>query len=566
MRLITDLMKPLLYIVLFLSLCVGCSRTSHHARLQQADSLSAEEPDSALSLLKQCLFPERLSDAERAAYARIWANSSLATDHTFALDTMLPQAVCYYKAQKDTARWLECLKLEAARQNELDNYQQGLKLLNQAIGIANASQRDEIYGEIIDCAFWKRDAATVRQYASLMTQSSDSTKQASGYYMLFVCYGLENKDYSDSAYQYIDRCLEIAKANHDKNYGQYLRNSITGNRDLNMNQQIARLREVLAFYHLEENSNIFTDMGFIFLQNHQLDSAEFYARRAKLCYAKDWSDKGYEYVSLRNSINVLQTCIAFAKGEKDIRSKSDIGHFNDSIFTGDIRSKMLKQEQNDYREYTFSRELHMQKMQERSHLLLVSFFFMAIIVAIAVVIYVRNRRNRWIETSEQLETLQQLLRETNAPTETNNNEPLQPVKGDSRFFKQVILQQLGIIRLMATNPTEHNMALLQQMTRIAHKEVSVDTLVNWPDLYAIIDSLYDNFYTILTRHYGSLLSEKEIQICCLLCADFSTKEISTVTQQSLRTVYQRKSYIRGKLQMEEKEDIVSFVRSHAVPV
>ena len=30
MRLITDLMKPLLYIVLFLSLCVGCSRTSHH--------------------------------------------------------------------------------------------------------------------------------------------------------------------------------------------------------------------------------------------------------------------------------------------------------------------------------------------------------------------------------------------------------------------------------------------------------------------------------------------------------------------------------------------------------
>ncbi|MFA6877117.1 MAG: LuxR C-terminal-related transcriptional regulator, partial [Parabacteroides sp.] len=109
-------------------------------------------------------------------------------------------------------------------------------------------------------------------------------------------------------------------------------------------------------------------------------------------------------------------------------------------------------------------------------------------------------------------------------------------------------------------------ALLQQMTRIAHKEVSVDTLVNWSDLYEIIDSLYDNFYTILISSYGALLSEKEIQICCMLCAGFSTKEISTVTQQSLRTVYQRKSYIRGKLQMEEKEDIVNFVRNHAAVI
>jgi len=559
-------MKKLLYLFLFLLLCLGCSKISHRVSLNQADSLLEKEPDSALSLLKQCLFPENLSDSERASYARIWAASSEATDRTFTLDTMLLQSICYYSARNDTVNWIACLKLEAMRQNELGNYQQCIKLLKKVIGMTDASRRDELYEKIIDFAFWKRDVITIRQYAHQMIQSSDPAIQASGYYIIYVSYGLENRnDNTDSAYWYINRCLEIAKANHDKNYGQYLRNSIVGNH-LTLEQSIARFREVLSFYHLQENSNVFTDMGFVFLQNHQIDSADYYARRAKICYAKEWSGKGYEYVSLRNSINDLQTCIAFAKGEKDIRMKSDIGHFNDSIFTGGLRSKKLKQEQNDYREYTFSRELQMQKSQEHSHLMIISFFFMAIIAAIIVIVYVRNRRNRWIETSEQLETLQQLLRETKALTETNDGQSLQPVKGDSRFFKQVILQQLGIIRLMVTNPTEHNMELLQQMTRIAHKEVSVDTLVNWSDLYKIIDSLYDNFYTILTSRYGALLSEKEIQICCLLCADFSTKEISTVTQQSLRTVYQRKSYIRGKLQMEEKEDIVNFVRNHAAAV
>jgi len=559
-------MKKLLYIFLFLLLCLGCSKISHRVRLNQADSLLEKEPDSALFLLKQCLFPEKLSDAERASYARIWAASSEATDRTFALDTMLPQSICYYSARNDTVNWINCLKLEATRQNELGNYQQSISILKKAIGMTDASRRGELYEKIIDFAFWKRDVITIRQYAHLMIQSSDPAIQASGYYIIYVSYGLENRnDNIDSAYWYINRCLEIAKANHDKNYGQYLRNSIVGN-NLTMEQSIARFREVLSFYHLQENSNVFTDMGFVFLQNHQIDSADYYARRAKICYAKEWSGKGYEYVSLRNSINDLQTCIAFAKGEKDIRMKSDIGHFNDSIFAGDLQSERLKQEQNDYREYTFSRELQMQKQQERSHLMLVSFFFMVVIAVIIVIVYVRNRRNRWIETSEQLETLQQLLREAKTLTETNDGQSLQPAKGDSRFFKQVILQQLGIIRLMVTNPTEHNIALLQQMTRIAHKEVSVDTLVNWSDLYEIIDSLYDNFYTILTSSYGALLSEKEIQICCMLCADFSTKEISTVTQQSLRTVYQRKSYIRGKLQMEEKEDIVNFVRNHAAVI
>ena len=57
--------------------------------------------------------------------------------------------------------------------------------------------------------------------------------------------------------------------------------------------------------------------------------------------------------------------------------------------------------------------------------------------------------------------------------------------------------------------------------------------------------LYDGFYTSLVERFGNILNEKEI---------------SVVTQQSVRTLYQRKSTIRQTLEMPEGEDIASFLK------
>ena len=130
---------------------------------------------------------------------------------------------------------------------------------------------------------------------------------------------------------------------------------------------------------------------------------------------------------------------------------------------------------------------------------------------------------------------------------------------DDRFFKRIVLQQLGVIRMAASNPTTANQELLKRMKEITSQEVNVDALLNWTDLYQTMDYIYDGFYTSLVERFGNILNEKEIQLCCLLKANFSTKEISVVTQQSVRTVYQRKSTIRQTLNMPEGEDIATFL-------
>ena len=130
---------------------------------------------------------------------------------------------------------------------------------------------------------------------------------------------------------------------------------------------------------------------------------------------------------------------------------------------------------------------------------------------------------------------------------------------NGQFFRKILLQQLGIIRLVATQPTSQNQDLLRRMSGISNHEVPVDSLLVWEDLYPVIDRVYDGFYTKMNRRFGDLLIDKEQQLCCLLCAGFSTKEISVVTQQSIPTIYQRKTNIRKKLGVGEKEDIVAFI-------
>lgn len=57
-----------------------------------------------------------------------------------------------------------------------------------------------------------------------------------------------------------------------------------------------------------------------------------------------------------------------------------------------------------------------------------------------------------------------------------------------------LLQQLGVIKLAAPTPIEQNIQFLQLMAKIFNKDIPVDTLLVWEDLYQVIDSVYYDLY------------------------------------------------------------------------
>ncbi len=120
-----------------------------------------------------------------------------------------------------------------------------------------------------------------------------------------------------------------------------------------------------------------------------------------------------------------------------------------------------------------------------------------------------------------------------------------------------MLQQLGIIKMVAETPTEQNREMLRKISSI--ESDTNGELVNWNNVFELIDNLYSGFYEKLHAKYGDRLSQKEEQIIVLMLAGFSTKEISVITSQTTSTIYVRKSSIRKKLGVPEKEDIIAFL-------
>ena len=197
--------------------------------------------------------------------------------------------------------------------------------------------------------------------------------------------------------------------------------------------------------------------------------------------------------------------------------------------------------------------------QQRQTILIVGLVGVVLGLCLLLVYLYRRRQRLLLEKEEEIETLRNML-----ASGASEHSEKQPADGDVR---KLMLQQLGVIKTIAGTPTEANQQLLARL--MALNEETANALIDWSSIYQTIDLVYDGFYTRLVRKYGAanhsndpahpVLNEKELQLCCLLKAEFSTKEINMLTRQSLQTIYQRKTQVRQKLNLAEAEDITTAI-------
>lgn len=195
--------------------------------------------------------------------------------------------------------------------------------------------------------------------------------------------------------------------------------------------------------------------------------------------------------------------------------------------------------------------LKAESRQKTVIILVVSIFALIILGCSAWIIRVRRQRER--DNEERIEALQKMVDEYRATPMQN------PGTTDSSALRGAMLKQLGIIKMVAETPTEQNREMLRKISAIDGE--TNGELVDWGKVFEMIDSLYSGFYSKLHRQYGEQLTPKEEQIIVLMVAGFSTKEISVITGQTTSTIYVRKSSIRKKLGVPEKEDIVEFLKN-----
>ena len=296
-------------------------------------------------------------------------------------------------------------------------------------------------------------------------------------------------------------------------------------------------------------SSTYQVLGHLYSKTDQIDSAYYYLNKA--------IKQGDIYVQ-RSAYQVL---FNLSKKQKDYEKNAEysvkLWKINDSINKID-RNKALIEMQEKYNEQRVRDELTTQMLLQKQRTWTIVGIGMAVLITTALFVAYRIRlRNkeritRLAEAEDRIDTLSRMLEEAQKATSEEEK--------DQAFFKRILLQQLGVIRLVANTPTAQNQALLRQLAEIGNDEAPAEELIVWSDLYPIINRLFDNFHARLMQRFGSVLTDKEVQTCCLVCAGFSTKEIAVITRQAIGTVYVRKSSARQKMGAPDGADIVEWVR------
>lgn len=530
-------------------LLTGCNNNT--SILQQANSIVINSPDSALIILSRIEDPYQLENKEKADYWRIRSEAHYRKSHAMITDSLILFSLKYYQEVNDTIKMLDAYLLTGEyykwkRESDSVSY-----ILNQGLSQA-ISIKDSVY---ISKLLYKLgtnelDRNKKRDAIEYFKERIKFDKNAYDSYYLV---GLFSNN--DSTQNYLDKGVELALEKGDTlSAAHFLRNNAdiyVNNKNYNKAIELIKKTGELSDFYKDFGFNYHT-LTYIYIVTGKIDSAQYYLDKAKNEKRKssfgNYTDKNL--ITTKNGLYILQAVID-AKNNKEINI-APMYRFNDSIITETIRKDRVLLEQINERNSLEQKNLQLLINKRNNQILLIGIFTFIILASIATYLYNLKKKRKLEEIEERSESLQRLFKEAlNVKDEKEKN---------THLFRKTLLQQLGIIRLIATSPIKQNQNLLRQIVDISKETVSTESLINWRDLYSIIDSIYNNFHNKLIQVFGEKLNEKEIQLCCLLCADFSTSEISAVMQQSMQTIYQRKTSIRQKINMDEKEDIVLFLK------
>lgn len=550
-------MKKLLYLFIISSILLcACRHTDNTTSLRQADAVIYGNSDSAMKLLSSIKNPERLPFEEKMLYGWLRTFVHNVRGNSMTEDSLILPTFDYFVAGPDTVKMLNSFVLKSKYLYWQKRHEEAMSVLDSGIAAATAC-RDTYLMVSMLAEKANRHVYVDKDYKKAIEAHlrAIAIREDEGLcYSLGIAMGLQG---NDSASYYMDRSIALVEQKKDtarlvhylRNYAQML--SYIGNDYEKAAVVSKRLRSLTP----DGGQIAMTDLVLTecFLKMGKLDSAQYYLDQGRSLLACQ-----EKFLTTENMINYYQGLIDYTRHRTFDFLK--VMRYNDSVHNALYALQSTIRRKDESKESLSNANLMLTVERQEAQLTLLGCLLLLVVVGGGAFFYIRRRRHRLIEAEKRIETLNRLL------VDATKGDDEQRVAGstdkeveDGQFFRKILLQQLGIIRLVATQPTSQNQELLRRISGITNRELPVESLLVWEDLYPVIDRIYNGFYTQMNQRFGSVLIDKEQQLCCLLCAEFSTKEISVVTQQSIPTIYQRKTNIRKKLGMGEKEDIVGFI-------
>ncbi len=542
-------MKNSVWILVLVAIgMISCSRSAQQRQvISEAERIVYSYPDSALHLLEDIDPKDLKDDCLMGLYAIVVGTAHKVGENSMVADSLTRFAFEYYR-DKDFKRFLQAGDLYALHKFWLGDGNGSLSLLDSLIVLPNVPKDSKITllrtrvlvgGVEFDC---KRNISFIRVLQSLDTVSTRQTE-----YLYQLCENYQYAGKNDSALILIDELIDCAQRNHLENdQFNYTYEKVGILEELGRYEESNRLVDYIL-EHAPHNSAI-PYLRFWKALNY-FNLGNFTKSQQHLTYAdscavsRDDVDNNY-YESFAAPLR------EFLKYRKDgTIGISQLAIFNNSLRNQYQRMEFTRLESDKNILKSENRALTFKSQSERKTYIIVIVALVAFIFVLCGVWLLQKRKRKTVEAEERAETLQRMVDELKKPSALTDNQ---------ESLRRAMLQQLNIIKMVAETPTEQNREMLRKISSVDND--SDGSLINWTNVYEIVNNLHSGFYTKLHSRYGDIISEKEEQAIVLLTADFSAKEISVITSQSAASVYVRKSSVKKKLGVPEKEDVIAFLR------
>lgn len=541
-----------------ITLCfASCSNSSstHQRLVNEAEQLMQTHVDSAMSILDK-IDPSYLkSDSIQAKYHYLRAFGHMRQNRSMIGDSLITFAHNYYSG-KDVVRGVRSGTAYAWYKFWVGDTPGAIAMLDSIVSLPNLPDSlvaPTLRIRVLLGASEYQGTVLIPFARRLIAIETDSIRQIEAKYMLLSAYEYAEK--LDSALLLSEELIGYARSHKwgDKQFMFELeRAQILGE----MGRTAESSEVVEGIFRKSSPDNGAADYLHMQLAMNALNSGKLSLASKELAIADSFAVKfrKEDDTYYRSYSNLMRAMIDFKQN-----GKMRLVHVNGLNNRQQERYNRAKASQWESERGALeqqSRALALKAESQHKTVIIMVIAIFAFLILVGAAWITTHRRQRERENEERAEALQKMVDELkSAPSQGQTEDH------NTSALRQAMLQQLGIIKMVAETPTEQNREMLRKISSI--ESDTKGELVNWNNVFEVINTLYSGFYNKLHKAWGDTLTPKEEQIIVLMVAGFSTKEISVITAQTTSTIYVRKSSIRKKLGVPEKEDIVTFLREKA---
>ncbi len=538
-----------------IALCIAActnSASKHNKQINEAEKLMQTNADSAMAILDN-IDPSYLKlDSIQAKYHYLRAFGHMRQNRSMIGDSLITYAHNYYSG-KDVVRGIRSGTAYAWYKFWVGDTPGAITMLDSIVGLSNVPDSliaPTLRIRVLLGASEYQGNALIPFARRLMAIETDTLRQIEAKYMLLSAYEYAEK--LDSALLLSEELIDYARSHKwgDKQFMFELeRAQILGE----MGRTTESDEVVDGIFRKSSPDNGAADVLHLQLAMNALNSGNLSLASKELAIADSFAVKfrKEEDTYYRSYSNLLRAMIDFKQN-----SKMKLMHVNGLNNRQQERYNRAKASQWESERGALqqqSRALALKAESQHKTVIILVIAIFAFLILVGAAWIITHRRQRERENEERAEALQKMVDELKSAPSHGQAEVHNP-----SALRQAMLQQLGIIKMVAETPTEQNREMLRKISSI--ESDTGGELVNWNNVFELINTLYSGFYNKLHTDWGEKLTPKEEQIIVLMVAGFSTKEISVITGQATSSIYVRKSSIRKKLGVPEKEDIVTFLR------